>query len=323
MHGGWPADRRPRSQGAGGPRVTVADRVLVTGAGGFIGSRAVDALVERGLDVHAAALRAPEVPRPGVTYHRADLLGEPDAVGRLFDDVRPTHLLHLAWTAAPGTYRDSLENYQWVGATLDLARRLVAVGGARMVAAGTCVEYDPRFGFCSEAVTPAAPTTPYGVAKDATRRLLESFGAQTDLATAWGRVFFVYGPGERLPRLVPSVIRALLGSERALCTEGSQVRDFLHVRDVADAFVALLLSGVRGAVNISSGDPVSVRSLVSRIAAQLDATDRVSFGALPSRDEAPFVIGDPRRLRSEVGWRPRFDLDRGLSDTIEWWKAHR
>src|SRR4029077_12935796 len=111
--------------------------------------------------------------------------------------------------------------------------------------------------------------------------------------TAWGRIFHLYGPYEYPSRLVPSVIISLLKDELARCTHGRQVRDFMHVDDVASAFVALLDSDVAGIVNIGSGEPVTIRSLVTRIASTIKAEGRVEFGAISvAPNDPPVLIPD-------------------------------
>jgi len=118
------------------------------------------------------------------------------------------------------------------------------------------------------------------------------------------------------------VIRSLLLGEPARCSHGRQIRDYLHVQDVADALVALLHSDVRGSINIGSGIPVTLREIVSRIATKLDQSPLVQFGAIPSHPhDSPLVVADVTRLAEEVKWRPRYDLDRGLDATIAWWQS--
>lgn len=102
---------------------------------------------------------------------------------------------------------------------------------------------------------------------------------------------------------------------------GLQVRDFLHVRDVAGALVALARSEIGGAVNVSSGQAVTVRDFVSRLAAACDATDRVVFGARAVHSwESPLLVGDNTLLRS-TAWKPEFDLDSGIADTVAFWQS--
>jgi nucleoside-diphosphate-sugar epimerase len=140
------------------------------------------------------------------------------------------------------------------------------------------------------------------------------------LEVAWGRVFFLYGPDEAQDRLVSSVAVALLAGRPANCSSGRQVRDFLHVEDVASAFVRILEADVCGAVNIGSANPVRVRDLVSNFASHFaGGKDLLRFGALPQREDEPaLLMADNRRLL-DMGWVPRYTLDSGLAHTARWW----
>ncbi|HEX8747033.1 MAG TPA: NAD(P)-dependent oxidoreductase [Pyrinomonadaceae bacterium] len=300
-------------------------RVLVTGAGGFVGRHCLPLLTARGFEVHAVARSgaAPEGLESGASWHRADLL-EAAQVSELLKRVRPTHLLHLAWYAEPGKYWTAVENLAWVQASLGLLQQFALFGGRRVVVAGTCAEYDWRYGFCSEHLTPLLPRTLYGVCKQALHGMLEAAAERLSLSAAWGRIFFLYGPHEHPARLVPHVIGGLLRREAVACTEGTQLRDYLYVRDVASAFVSLLASEATGAVNISSGQPVEVREIVYRIADQLEGRELVRLGALPAPEgEPPLLVGDNARLKTEVGWTPAYSLPDGLAETIHWWRSLR
>lgn len=93
----------------------------------------------------------------------------------------------------------------------------------------------------------------------------------------------------------------------------------MHVADVAAAFVAILDSKVQGPVNIASGRAVSVKEVAEKIASKLGKRHLLKLGALPAPRAEPLVLkADIRRLRREVGWRPRFNLDRGLDEAIAW-----
>ena len=108
----------------------------------------------------------------------------------------------------------------------------------------------------------------------------------------------------------------------ARCTHGNQVRDFLHVQDVASAFVALLDSDVEGAVNIASGNAITIRELVLLATKQCGATDRVEFGSIAAPvNEPPLLVADVRRLHDEVGWNPVYRNDSGMEQTVQWWKS--
>jgi nucleoside-diphosphate-sugar epimerase len=294
-------------------------RVLVTGATGFIGRHCLQPLLENGYDVLALGNRDhPDSTTPrGLSWHRVDLLDEA-ATASLMGRIRPTHLLHLAWYAEPNRFWTALENLSWVAATARLLQLFGRSGGERAVLAGSCAEYQWRYGLCSEEFTPCEPATLYGACKHGAHVVFDAWSRQTGISGAWGRIFFLYGPHEHPTRLVRSVITDLLKNRPARCTEGSQRRDFLHVQDVAAAFVALLGNQVSGAVNIASGTPTPVREVVWRIADQLGRRDLVQLGTIDPGAQAPVVYADVTRLRNEVGFAPRYDLDSGIAQTIEW-----
>src|SRR5438105_280249 len=128
-------------------------RVLVTGASGFIGRHALPHLEARGFEVHA----------PG---HSSFNVLDEKAHQPLLESIRATHLLHLAWDVTPGKYWTSLDNIEWVRASLSLFRHFAASGGKRWVGAGTCAEYDWSCGpVLSEETTPLRPTSLYGASK--------------------------------------------------------------------------------------------------------------------------------------------------------------
>jgi nucleoside-diphosphate-sugar epimerase len=294
-------------------------RVLVTGASGFIGRGALGAMRSREFEVHAVARREGP-PEEGVRWHAADLLAA-DAAARLVAAARPTHLLHLAWETRPGAYWSSPDNLAWVEASLRLVRAFAEGGGGRAVVAGTCAEYAwQEETHCVEDATPLEPATLYGTAKHALRLVVERYAREVGLSTAWGRIFFVFGPHEHPARLASSVARALVAGEPAPTSHGNQVRDFLYSEDLADAFAALLASDVRGAVNLASGDPRPIRALVEALAAAAGRPDLLQLGARPAAASEPASItADVGRLRDEVGWTPPRTLEERAADTIRWW----
>lgn len=293
-------------------------RILLTGATGFIGRHCLPILSARGYEVHAVSKRGSLDGSSDIHWHKVDLLNSLQ-LQDLVAEVAPSHLLHFAWYTVPGKYWTSLENIRWVRSSLELLQAFAENGGKRAVMAGTCAEYDWRYGYCSEKLTPLAPTTLYGTCKHSLQIMLDSLSKQTGLRSAWGRIFFLYGPYEHQDRLVSSVIRSLLIDERAHCSQGDQIRDFLYVKDVADAFVALMESGVEGPINIGSGRPVTLKNIIQEISEKIIDRDHIEFGAVPvSSDDPPLLVADARRLSKEVNWSPKYSLDQGLDETIVW-----
>ena len=298
-------------------------KVLVTGASGFIGRQCVFQLKDKGYEVHAVS-SATQKPMPGVTWHQANLLAEGEAVA-LVRRIEATHLLHLAWCTAPGKYWTELKNFDWIRSSLAMIQEFTACGGQRLVAAGSCAEYDWNFGVCDEDSTPLAPSTIYGSSKHALQMLLASWSRQTGLSSAWGRVFSLYGPNEYPQRLMPSIIISLLDGNVTTCSNPCLIRDYLHVKDVASAFIALLECELQGPINIGSGRGVALGDVVSIIEQKLSVPGRVHMNfhhANTSQLEPPLLVAATSKLE-RLGWMPKFDLDNGLNDTIAWWRARR
>jgi len=297
------------------------NRILVTGATGFIGRACINTLAESGqYEIHAASTNLQNSLRDDINWHQADL-HDHTAISALLDMIKPTHLLHLAWYPVAGKIWSADENHTWVKSSFNLLQAFALSGGKRCVFAGSCAEYAWTDGSCREGETPLEPASVYGQCKNTLHNMQTTFCMDAGLSCAWGRVFYLYGPHEPQQKLASSVILALLRGEPARCSHGNQIRDYLYVQDVAAAFIALLESDVEGAVNIASGKPLALKDIVLKIADKLDAHDLLQLGALPAAENEPdILIADTSRLSGEVGWSPEYSLDRGLDLTIAWWK---
>jgi nucleoside-diphosphate-sugar epimerase len=299
-------------------------KVILTGATGFIGRQCIPFLLEKDYEVHAVTYgtASPVLDGVNIVRHSVDLLN-PEHIKNIFKAVRPTHLLHLAWYTEHGLFWQSNSNIDWVISSLHCVTEFARNGGKRVIAAGTCAEYDWSYGYCSEDVTPLQPSNLYGISKNSLNKLLNRYAIQNDLSYAWGRIFFLYGPFEYNKRIIPYVITSLMRNKPADCSHGKQVRDFLHVEDVAHAFVSLLDSTLEGDINIASGVPVSIRSIVERIGVLMNKSDLIRLGARPSLpDDPPVIFADVRRLNNELSWYPKYELDMGLQSAIAWWDKY-
>jgi len=305
-------------------------KVLLTGATGFLGSQVLASLIAAEDEV--VALRRPRTDRtikpsitpsgrPQVTLVDGDLR-DAARLAAIFRDHRPDAVVHLAWFTQHGAYWTAVENLDCVGDGLQLLRLAAEHGCRRFLGAGTCAEYDWSHDLLVETRTPCVPRTLYGAAKLALFLVAERFAAQAGMSFAWARYGFLFGPGEAAGRLVSAAIESLSAGADFACSAGAQVRDFVHVDEAAAATAALLHSEVSGAVNIGSGEPVSVRQLIETladlVAARHGTSGRPRFGALPTRPDDPAaLILDLARLRNEVGWRLQLPLLQALASTVE------
>lgn len=287
-------------------------RVLLTGASGFIGGYALNALQRQGVDAVAVGRRRPALAQD---FIEVDLLTVPDFT-KIVQQSQATHLLHLAWYAEHGKYWTSPLNLRWVEATTRLVEAFCLAGGQHVVVAGTCAEYDWAHGYCREESTPLNPATLYGTAKDAARRLVMAVCAQHQVPCAWGRVFLPFGAGEASARLIPSLIEVFQGRRVPFGVNAGAYRDFLHVSDVAEGFVDLMKHAACGAYNVSSGAPVALSEVVREIA-HLIGGDAESVLALSMArlGEPPLLIGESLKIKA-LGWQPELTLRQGLERTL-------
>lgn len=272
------------------------------------------ALRTQGCDVVVLGRRLP----PGfedVTLIQANLLDAQDLTDTL-QQVRATHLLHLAWYAEYGQFWSSPLNFRWVDASLRLLEAFCKAGGKRAVMAGSCAEYDWAHGYLREASTPHHPATTYGVAKDATRRLATALCALHGVSFAWGHIFFPFGPGEAPQRMIPSLIRVFQGKATPFGVNASASRGMLYVPDAAQAFFSLLQDEVQGSVNVCSGQPVQIEHVVRQLALLCHADPAPVLDLTTSRPGDPHIlVGENVRLLA-TGWRPAWTLERGLAALV-------
>lgn len=280
-------------------------------------------LLDRGHKVAALIMPGDHAGRLQFIRHSFDALEgtieDTQMLASFFKSFKPEACIHLAWYAEPGLYLNSERNLQCHNASLGLFQTLFRTGCPQIVAAGTCFEYDTDFGNLREE-TPVRPVSLYAAAKLSCFLLGREMAKQSGVRFAWGRIFYPYGPMEDERRLVPSAIKSLLQNKPFPASKGEQIRDYIHVFDVAAAFCRLLEGNADGLFNISTGIPVSVREVLTTIAGLMDRPWLLELGKLPLRNwEPPFICGSSTRLYN-LGWRPSFSLQDGLRDTID--KTH-
>lgn len=289
-------------------------KVLLTGGSGFLGRHVLHCLRRHGVHTVTVGRQRP-CGSDDTDWIAADLLATHNLT-ELAQQVRATHLLHLAWYAEHGQYWNSSLNLRWVDATVRLTEAFCHAGGQHVVVAGTCAEYDWSHGYCREEGTPLNPATLYGIAKDAARRLVMAVCEQNQVACAWGRVFLPFGAGEPAQRLLPSLIAALRGQRSPFATYATAYRDFLHASDVAAGLVALLHPAACGEYNISSGQPVQLTNLVHLLAGLVHADPRPILALSQVRTNEPsLLVGNSNRLQT-LGWYPTLSLQQALHRAV-------
>ena len=296
--------------------------IIVTGGTGFIGFHAVTDLVTRGHKVIVPTSRPISESVSGAHYVACDLT-DPAARQKLISEAGADTLLHIAWRAAVSGLWGAPENIDWLQASLALGRDFLDAGGKRIALCGSCGEYDWTSGICIEDVTPLRPNTIYGAAKVSVLHGLSAMCQVAGASFVAGRPFFIYGPREHDSRLTAYVINSLLAGDEAACSHGMQLRDYSHVADVGRGMAALAASDLTGEYNIGTGQAVRVKDVILEIASAVGRNDLVKLGAREAPAfEPPLIVADMSKTRaSGLDWAPRFSLETGVADTIDWFRA--
>lgn len=266
--------------------MSVGGGIVVTGAGGFIGRHVVAELERREVGVVPVLRRWKDI-----------------------DEIRAqsegaTSCIHLGWYARPADYLSSVEgNARSLSSTAELVQALADLGCEHLLVAGSAAEY-------GESIEPhreeeaLAPSTIYGAAKALCgTQLLEV--RPPPFPVAWGRLFNVIGPGEHPARILPTAITALRSRRDLDLSGGTQVRDYIDVRDAARALVELAAGRARGAINICTGVGTSLRSLLEEAADVVGGGRHLRFGRIEAAGlSASLLVGDPTKL-VKFGFRPR------------------
>jgi GDP-L-fucose synthase len=303
-------------------------RVIVTGGAGFLGSH----LCER---LEAAGCSLVHVPRTATT----DLV-EAAAVRKLFDDVRPDIVFHLAARVGgiganqknPGLY---FHDNMVMGVNILEQARIAGI--SKIVMVGTICAY-PKFApipFREDDLWngyPEETNAPYGVAKKALMVMADAYRQQYGLNAICLLPVNLYGPRDNFDleasHVIPAMIRKFLEAktrddqEVVLWGDGSPTREFLYVDDCADA---LMLAATRYdssvPVNLGAGFEISMRDLAEQIAGLIGYRGTVRWDASRPNGQ-PRRMLDTSRAHSAFGFRARTSLEKGLAQTISWYQAH-
>ena len=288
-------------------------RVLVTGGNGFIGKYLLSILERKNIDYITIGRSDCNHKKNHISIN---MLGN-ESFTKIINEINPTHLIHLAWYTEHGKFWNSPLNLEWIIATQKILEAFYEAGGKHALIAGTCAEYDFKYGYLIEDITPTNPESLYGISKDATRRMSELIAKKYNLKLGWARIFYPYGVGEHSSRLIPALFNVFRNKLTAFGVKKSSYRDLLHVVDVATAIFECSINKVTGNINICSGKPIQLFELVNSIASILGKDSKIILEKYPELTNAPeMIIGSNMKIR-EIGWQQTICLEEGLKNYLE------
>jgi UDP-glucose-4-epimerase GalE len=318
-------------------------RILVTGGAGYVGSHCCKALAEAGYEPivfdnlsmgHDSAVRwGPLI--------RGDMR-DADALRSAIEETKPEAVLHFAALALVGESTAHPERYYAVnvGGTLNLLEAMRLSGVQRIVFSSTCAVYgEPERVPITEDL-PRRPINPYGESKLACEWMMDDFDRAHSIRSVRLRYFNAAGADpaaeigewhEPETHLIPLVIDTALGLHREVSifgtdypsADGTAVRDYIHVVDLAAAHVAalrhLVEGGASAAVNLGTGRGASVREVIDAV--EVVAGRRVTVKEAPRRaGDPPVLVADPSRAEALLKWRAKADLTKIVEDAWRWHK---
>jgi nucleoside-diphosphate-sugar epimerase len=297
-------------------------KLLITGAGGFLGAAITRASLAAGFETIAVVRRPrPERLLPLASQVRIVTMAMADeaAIAQTLRSERPDVVVHAAWSGLAGPERNSSNQIaDNLIPTCRLIEAAAANGVRKVVGIGSQAEYGPLNRRISESDAPA-PNSLYGAAKLSACYLGGEIARMAGTDFAWMRLFAAYGPGDNPNWLIPSLIEQLRRGERPRLTAGTQAWDYLYIDDAADAVLKVATSpSANGIFNLASGQSVPVRKVVEILRDQIAPGTELVFGEVPfSPGQIMHMEGNIDRLCHAAGWAPRTDLREGLSRTIE------
>jgi dTDP-glucose 4,6-dehydratase len=307
-----------------------AERVVITGAAGFIGSHLAEALLDRGYAVIGIDnLLTGDIANIAHLRNRAFEFIKHDVTNYIYIDGPVHYVLHWASPASPIDYLELPIPTLKVGALgTHKALGLAKAKGAKFVLASTSEVYgDPLEHPQKETywgnVNPIGPRGVYDEAKRFAEAMTVAYHRYHGLDTKIVRIFNTYGPRMRIRdgRAVPAFIsQALKNEDVTVFGDGRQTRSFCYISDLVDGIIRLMLSPVNDPVNIGNPAEMTIEEIAKVIIEMTGATSRIIYKPLPE-DDPKVRKPDITRARTLLGWEPKVDLREGLTKTIEYFRT--
>jgi len=312
-------------------------KVLVTGAEGFIGSHLTERLLQLGADVTVLVQynsfnnwgwidTFPKNIKDQINIYTGDIR-EYDNISKVVKGQEI--IMHLAaLIAIPYSYQSPAAYVRTnVEGTLNVMQACLDHGIEKVVHTSTSEVYGSALYVPIDERHPLQGQSPYSASKIGADKIAESFYRSFDLPVATIRPFNTYGPRQSARAVIPTIISQILAGNKIKLGSMHPTRDFTYVKDTVEGFVkiAKALNSVGETINIGSNMEISIGDLVKKIITLSGRDAEVEFEdqrIRPGKSEVNRLWAQNSKARSMVGWEPRYSIEHGLSETIEWIKQN-
>lgn len=273
----------------------MANKILVTGAGGYIGRHVVKRLCDMGEDVIAADIRTDGIDT------RANIVSCNIFSGSetVYEELGcPDTVIHMAWR--DGFVHNSNAHMQDLSAHYTFIKNMIGKGIKQLVVMGTMHEVGYHEGAIDEN-TPCEPTSMYGIAKDALRRSTIQLTQRSNVCLQWLRAYYIYGDDARSNSIFAKLTKAAEDGKTTFpFTTGKNKYDFIEVDKLAEQIATVALQNeVAGIINCCTGEPVSLADKVESFIKEHGFNIKLEYGAFPDRPyDSPGVWGDASKINA-------------------------
>jgi nucleoside-diphosphate-sugar epimerase len=299
------------------------NRVVVTGATGFLGSHIAELLTEEGYEVYGTKRCSSNLSLCSSFSHKINWI-DADKENWMFslEEISPNIIIHSMWIGVDAANRNDknqqLQNCILTEKLLGLSNKLKI---SKFIGLGSQAEYGKFFGKITEE-SPLLPESAYGVAKNMCANMTRIFCEENNIKWFWLRLFPLFGERESEKWLIPSIIKAILTQNAMDFTLGEQKYAYLYVKDFAKAVLEVVKTNAcSGIYNVSSSNPLPLKKIITDIRDKINPSFQLNFGKLPYRQgQSMHIEGNVSKFEKWIAKIPSSNFDENLDQTIAYYK---
>jgi nucleoside-diphosphate-sugar epimerase len=270
------------------------NKILVTGATGFVGRYVINWLKEFNFEVvgtyYSTNLSSAKI-NSDIHFEKMDIFDEASCKNVL-SKVKPTHMMHLAWAVPPREFWHSLENVNWLYASIKLFTNFCSQGGKHFIGAGTLAEYDWNYEVLDEETTPLNPHTLYGETKKSLYAIINTIKKFSfpDIKLSWARIGNFFGEEEPKDKLFSTLNRKIKNDEVITLLDKDLARDYAHVNHLAKTLARMAKLDEDTVINVGGGKLVKIIDVVDHIGKCFNKKPSIKFNISIAQTTEPTTL---------------------------------